>query len=99
MTAHTPDEAAVSAARQEVARLHAELVRYGLVVWTAGNVSARVAASDLFVIKPSGISYEDLRPDAMIVCDLDGQVVARNSASEPPPLATLAPMPTSTGTC
>jgi len=61
--------------RVEVARLHGELVRYGLVVWTAGNVSARVPGADLMVIKPSGVSYDDLRPDNMIVCDLDGEVV------------------------
>lgn len=65
----------VQAVREDVAALHGELVRYGLVVWTAGNVSARVPGADLLVIKPSGVSYDDLRPDNMIVCDLDGQVV------------------------
>ena len=44
----------------DVARLHAELIRYGLVVWTAGNVSARVPGADLFVIKPSGVAYDEL---------------------------------------
>ena len=63
------------AVREDVAALHGELVRYGLVVWTAGNVSARVPGADLMVIKPSGVSYDDLRPDNMIVCDLDGHVV------------------------
>jgi L-ribulose-5-phosphate 4-epimerase len=66
---------AVRDVQREVAALHAELVRYGLVVWTAGNVSARVPDSELFVIKPSGVSYDDLTPDAMIVCDLDGERV------------------------
>jgi L-ribulose-5-phosphate 4-epimerase len=61
--------------RSEVAALHAELVRYSLVVWTAGNVSARVPGEELMVIKPSGVSYDDLDADAMIVCDLDGNVV------------------------
>ena len=61
--------------REDVARLHGELVRYGLVVWTAGNVSARVPGADLLVIKPSGVSYDDLSADNMIVCDLDGAVV------------------------
>ena len=65
----------VASLREEVARLHGELVRYGLVVWTAGNVSARVPGADLLVIKPSGVSYDDLRPDNMIVCDLEGRVV------------------------
>ena len=61
--------------RETVAGLHAELVRYGLVVWTAGNVSGRVPGADLMVIKPSGVSYDQLSADIMIVCDLDGEVV------------------------
>jgi L-ribulose-5-phosphate 4-epimerase len=73
MTTISPDP--LQRVREEVAALHGELVRYGLVVWTAGNVSGRVPGADLFVIKPSGVSYDDLRPDNMIVCDLDGAVV------------------------
>jgi L-ribulose-5-phosphate 4-epimerase len=65
----------VATVRVEVARLHSELVRYGLVAWTAGNVSGRVPGADLFVIKPSGVSYDDLTPEAMVVCDLDGTLV------------------------
>jgi L-ribulose-5-phosphate 4-epimerase len=65
---------------ETVTALHAELVRYGLVVWTAGNVSARVPGQNLMVIKPSGVSYDDLRPDCMVVCDLDGAVVAGDFA-------------------
>ena len=61
--------------RRTVADLHAELVHYGLVAWTAGNVSARVPGADLIVIKPSGVSYGDLTPRSMVVCDLDGDVV------------------------
>jgi L-ribulose-5-phosphate 4-epimerase len=61
--------------RKTVATLHGELTRYGLVAWTAGNVSARVPGQDLMVIKPSGVSYDDLTPANMIVCDLDGVVV------------------------
>jgi L-ribulose-5-phosphate 4-epimerase len=61
--------------RAEVARLHAELPRYQLVVWTAGNVSARVPGHDLLVIKPSGVGYDELAPEAMVVTDLDGQLV------------------------
>jgi L-ribulose-5-phosphate 4-epimerase len=71
---------AVQDVQREVAALHGELVRYGLVVWTAGNVSARVPDAELFVIKPSGVSYDDLTPDAMIVCDLDGERVAGDLA-------------------
>jgi L-ribulose-5-phosphate 4-epimerase len=65
----------VSSLRHTVAGLHAELTRYGLVAWTSGNVSGRVLGADLMVIKPSGVSYDELTADAMIVCDLDGQVV------------------------
>lgn len=65
---------AVDAARAEVARLHRDLIRWGLVVWTGGNISARVPGTELFVIKPSGVPYEDLTPASMVVCDLDGTV-------------------------
>jgi L-ribulose-5-phosphate 4-epimerase len=61
--------------RKTVADLHQELVRYQLVAWTAGNVSARVPGEDLMVIKPSGVDYDALTPENMIVCDLDGNVV------------------------
>jgi L-ribulose-5-phosphate 4-epimerase len=61
--------------RVEVADLHRELVRYGLVVWTAGNISARVPGADLLVIKPSGVPYDELTPENMVVCDLQGNVV------------------------
>ncbi|MFZ1385337.1 MAG: L-ribulose-5-phosphate 4-epimerase [Propionicimonas sp.] len=58
-----------------VAGLHAELPRNNLVVWTAGNVSARVPGADLLVIKPSGVSYDDLTPEAMVVCDFEANLV------------------------
>jgi L-ribulose-5-phosphate 4-epimerase len=58
-----------------VCDLHALLPRNGLVVWTAGNVSARVPGQDLLVIKPSGVSYDELTPEKMVVCDLDGRLV------------------------
>ena len=61
--------------RETVAELHSELVRYNLVVWTAGNISARVPGEDLMVIKPSGVSYDDLSADAMVVTDLHGNLV------------------------
>ena len=66
---------AVELLRQDVARLHTELTRNELIVWTAGNVSGRVPGADLFVIKPSGVSYDDLTPEAMVVCDFDGRLV------------------------
>ena len=61
--------------RAEVAALHAELPRNDLVVWTAGNVSARVPGADLLVIKPSGVSYDELSADTMVVTDLSGTLV------------------------
>ncbi|MGC5011324.1 L-ribulose-5-phosphate 4-epimerase [Streptosporangium sp. DT93] len=67
--------ATVRKLRETVCRLHEELVRYGLVAWTAGNVSGRVPGEDLFVIKPSGVSYDDLTPESIVVCDLDGELV------------------------
>ncbi|WP_104090412.1 L-ribulose-5-phosphate 4-epimerase [Arthrobacter sp. GMC3] len=66
---------AIERIRAEVCALHAELTRNGLVVWTAGNVSARVPGHDLLVIKPSGVSYGDLTPELMVVTDLFGTPV------------------------
>ena len=65
-------QAAVEAGRREVCALHAELVRWGLVAWTSGNVSARVAGTGLMVIKPSGVGYDQLSEESIVVCDLDG---------------------------
>ncbi len=67
--------AAITRLRVEVAALHSELIRWGLVVWTAGNISARVPGADLMVIKPSGVLYEDLTPESMVVTDLEGNLV------------------------
>jgi L-ribulose-5-phosphate 4-epimerase len=89
--AFTPQvEDAIAAVRDDVARLHGELVRYGLVVWTGGNVSGRVPGADLFVIKPSGISYDDLAPDTMILCDLDGNVIPGTPGSDRAPSSDTA---------
>jgi L-ribulose-5-phosphate 4-epimerase len=61
--------------RRTVAELHGELTRNQLVIWTAGNVSARVPGQDLMVIKPSGVSYDELSEDNMVVTDLFGELV------------------------
>jgi L-ribulose-5-phosphate 4-epimerase len=61
--------------RRTVCGLHADLAAAGLVAWTSGNISARVPGEDLMVIKPSGVSYAELTPESMVVCDLDGRVV------------------------
>lgn len=72
----SPDQqAAVQATRERVSALHAELPRWELVVWTAGNVSERVPGMELFVIKPSGVTYDQLSPDVMVVCNLDGEKI------------------------
>ena len=82
--------ARIDAVRADVANLHGELVRYGLVVWTGGNVSGRVPGADLFVIKPSGVSYGDLAPENMILCDLDGNVVPGTAGSDRSPSSDTA---------
>jgi L-ribulose-5-phosphate 4-epimerase len=71
----------LDAIRREVSALHAELPRNGLVVWTSGNLSARVPDAELMVIKPSGVAYDELTPEAMVVCDLNGAAV--ESSLEP----------------
>lgn len=65
----------LTALRAMVCALHAELPKNNLVVWTSGNISARDPATDLVVIKPSGIKFPDLTPENMVVVDLDGQIV------------------------
>jgi L-ribulose-5-phosphate 4-epimerase len=61
--------------RRAVSALHQELVRHQLVAWTSGNVSARVPGEELVVIKPSGLPFEALTPESMVVVDLDANVV------------------------
>jgi len=60
--------------RDRLCDLHRELPKNDLVAWTSGNISARDAATGLVVIKPSGVRYEDLRPELMVVVDLEGHV-------------------------
>ena len=67
--------ATITRLREQVCELHALLPSNGLVAWTSGNVSARVPGAELMVIKPSGLDYEDLTPESMVLCDLDGHVV------------------------
>ena len=83
-------QAAIDRMRDEVSALHAELVRNGLVVWTGGNISGRVPGADLFVIKPSGVGYGELAPERMILCDLDGVVIAGTPGSERAPSSDTA---------
>ena len=61
--------------KDELVQLHLELPKNNLVMWTGGNISARDPESGLVVIKPSGVRYEDLRPEHMVVLDLQGKLV------------------------
>ncbi|MGH1524913.1 L-ribulose-5-phosphate 4-epimerase [Leifsonia sp. L25] len=88
--APTAESPAIRRTREQVAALHAELVRYGLVIWTGGNISGRVPGEDLFVIKPSGVDYDDLAPDNMILCTLDGEVVPGSPGSDRSPSSDTA---------
>ena len=60
--------------REQLWKLHLELPANDLVRWTGGNVSARDAASGLVVIKPSGLRYDQLTPESMVVVDLEGKI-------------------------
>src|SRR5512145_2999218 len=65
----------LEALREKVWKLHLELPKNDLVRWTGGNVSARDVESGLVVIKASGVRYEDMRPEHMVVMDMAGKVV------------------------
>lgn len=58
--------------RRHICELNIDLQRYGLVQWTSGNVSERLPDGKTFIIKPSGVKYEKLTPEDMVICDLDG---------------------------
>jgi L-ribulose-5-phosphate 4-epimerase len=64
--------------KEELVQLHLELPKNNLVVWTGGNVSARDPETGLVVIKASGIRYEEMRPEHMVVVDLDGKIIEGN---------------------
>lgn len=70
--------AAIEKLKEEVYLANMELPRHGLVTFTWGNVSAIDRESGLFVIKPSGVEYDRLSPQDMVVCDLKGAVVEGN---------------------
>ena len=61
--------------KAKVCKANLDLVKHGLVIFTWGNVSAIDRASGLVVIKPSGVSYDNMKPEDMVVVDLDGKVV------------------------
>lgn len=61
--------------KQQLVDLHLELPKNNLVMWTGGNVSARDPESGLVVIKPSGVRYDDLHADMMVVLNLQGDII------------------------
>lgn len=61
--------------KEKVCKANLDLVKHGLVIFTWGNVSAIDRSSGLVVIKPSGVSYDTMKPSDMVVVDLDGRVV------------------------
>jgi L-ribulose-5-phosphate 4-epimerase len=61
--------------RKVVSDLHTKLIKSGLVIWSDGNISQRMKSADLFVIKPSGMTYDELTPESMVICDLNGNLV------------------------
>jgi L-ribulose-5-phosphate 4-epimerase len=65
----------IESIRHELVKLHLELPKNNLVTWTSGNVSIRDKDSGYVVIKPSGIMYEDLKAEDMVVLDLDGKTI------------------------
>ena len=71
----TTEQGTHQAQREHVAALHAYLTRYELVTWTSGNVSERVPGEELFVIKGSGVDYDELTWEGITVCDLDGNAL------------------------
>lgn len=65
----------LEALKQLVYEANMELPRYGLVTFTWGNVSAIDRETGMFVIKPSGVDYNELEPEDMVVMDLEGRKV------------------------
>jgi L-ribulose-5-phosphate 4-epimerase len=65
----------LKALREEVLEANLELVRRGLVLYTFGNASGVDREQGLVVIKPSGVDYDELKPEHMVVTDLDGKIV------------------------
>lgn len=61
--------------KEELVQLHLELPKNNLVAWTSGNISARDPETNLVVIKPSGVKFPDLRPETMVVVDIEGNLV------------------------
>ena len=86
--------------REEVLQANLELVRHGLVLYTFGNASGILRTEGLVVIKPSGVPYEKMKPEDLVVTDLDGRVVEgalRPSSDLPTHLALYRAFPSASG--
>ncbi|MXI84202.1 L-ribulose-5-phosphate 4-epimerase, partial [Lactobacillus paracasei] len=72
--------------KRDVYEANISLPRLGLVTFTWGNVSGIDRERGLFVIKPSGVSYDDLKPDDLVVVNLDGKIIEgdMNPSSDTP---------------
>jgi L-ribulose-5-phosphate 4-epimerase len=68
-------EAMLQSLREQVLEANLELVRRGLVLYTFGNVSGISREEGLVVIKPSGVPYEEMKPEHLVVTDLEGNIV------------------------
>lgn len=81
----------LEALKEAVFKANLDLPKHGLIKYTWGNVSAIDRDSGLFVIKPSGVSYETMTASDMVVCDLEGHVVEGdlNPSSDTPTHAVL----------
>lgn len=82
--------------KEEVCKANLDLVAHGLVIFTWGNVSGIDRESGLVVIKPSGVSYDNMKPSDMVVVDLDGNIVEgdlRPSSDTPTHLALYRAFP------
>ncbi|MBP1046113.1 L-ribulose-5-phosphate 4-epimerase [Enterococcus sp. BWM-S5] len=81
----------LEALKEEVFYANLELPKQGLIKYTWGNVSGIDREQGLFVIKPSGVDYDTLKPSDMVVCDLEGNVVegTMNPSSDTPTHAVL----------
>jgi len=77
--------------KEKVFQANLDLVKYGLVIFTWGNVSAIDRKSGLVVIKPSGVSYESMKAEDMVVVNLEGKVIEGklNPSSDTPTLLVL----------
>src|SRR5258708_37591085 len=74
-TSGISSRASLAQLRAEVLEANRELVRRGLVLYTFGNASGILREEGLVVIKPSGVPYEKMKPEHLVVTDLDGKIL------------------------